>query len=135
MTPAELESLVAREVAKLPRPRAPKSLLPRVLAAVGQLRGEPWHRRGWRAWPAALKFATGVLCVGFGWLAPYAWDSMELALSHEVVVTAGAMWRLLVQPASAYLAALGAALVVASAMCLAALAFILREGGPNHEAF
>ena len=135
MTPAELESLVAREVAKLPRPRAPRSLVPRVLAAVEQLRGEPWHRRGWRAWPATLKFAAGVLCVGFGWLAPYAWDSMELALSHEVVVTAGAMWRLLVQPAAAYLAALGAALVVASAMCLAALAFILREGGPNHEAF
>lgn len=135
MTPAELESLVAREVAKLPRPRAPRSLVPRVLAAVRHRRGEPWHRRGWRAWPATLKFATAVLCVGFGWLAPYAWDSMELALSHEVVVTAGAMWRLLVQPAAAYLAALGAALVVASAMCLAALAFILREGGPNHEAF
>lgn len=134
MTPAELESLFAREVAKLPRPRAPRSLVPHVLAAIQHRRGEPWHRRGWRAWPATLKFATAVLCVGFGWLAPYAWDSMEFALAHEAVVAAGALWRLLVQPAAVYLAAIGAALVVASAMCLAALTFMLREGGPNHEA-
>ncbi len=134
MTPPELESLVAREVAKLPRPRAPRSLVPRVLAAVGHRRGEPWHRRGWRAWPTTLKFATGVLCVGFGWLAPYAWDSMEFALAHEAVVAAGALWRLLVQPVAVYLAAFGAAMVVASAMCLAALTFMLRDGGPNHEA-
>ena len=135
MTSAELESLVAREVAKLPRPRAPRSLVPRVLAAVRHRRVEPWHRRGWRAWPATLKFATGVLCVGFGWLAPYAWDSMEFALAHEAVVAAGVLWRLLVQPVAVYLAALGAAMVVASAMCLAALTFVLREGGTSHEAF
>ena len=133
MTPVELESLFAREVAKLPCPRAPGSLIPRVLAAIRHRKGEPWHRRGWRVWPATLKFATGVLCVGFGWLAPYAWDSMEFALAHEAVVAAGALWRLLVQPAAVYLAAIGAALVVASAMCLAALTFMLREGGPNHE--
>ncbi|MDE0264151.1 MAG: hypothetical protein OXJ37_17230 [Bryobacterales bacterium] len=59
---------------------------------------------------------------------------MEFALAHEAVVAAGALWRLLVQPAAVYLAAIGAALVVASAMCLAALTFMLREGGPNHEA-
>ena len=135
MTPAELESLVAREVAKLPRPRAPKSLVPRVLAAAGHRRRESWHRRGWRAWPATLKFATAVLCAGFGWLAPYAWDSMEFALAHEVVVTAGTLWRVLVQPVAVYLAALGAAMVVASAVGLAALTFMLRDGGPKHEAF
>ena len=134
MTPPELESLVAREVAKLPRPRAPRSLVPRVLAAVGHRRGEPWHRRGLSAWPTTLKFATGVFCVGVGWLVPYAWDSIEFALTHEAVVVAGALWRLLVQPVAVYLAAIGAAMVVASAMCLAALAFMLRDGGPNHEA-
>ena len=72
--------------------------------------------------------------MGFGWLTPYAWDSMEFALAHEVVVAAGALWRLLVQPVAVYLAAFGAAMVVASAMCLAALTFMLRDGGPNHEA-
>lgn len=134
MTPVELEALVDRELARLPRPMAPPSLVPRILSAVRQSQGEPWHRRPWRAWPATLKFATAVLCVGFGWLAPYAWDSMEFALVHEAAVVASAVWRLLVQPVAAYLAAIGAAMVVATAMCLAALTFMLRDGGPNHEA-
>ena len=135
MTPAELEFWFSREAAKLPRPTAPRQLVPRVLAAVRHRRGEPWHRRGWRAWPATLRLAAGVLCVGIGWLAPYAWDSMEIALGHEVLVAAGTVWRLLVQPAAIFLAALGAALVVASAMCLAGLTLMLRDGGPNREAF
>jgi hypothetical protein len=60
---------------------------------------------------------------------------MEFALAHEVVVAAGTLWRVLVQPVAVYLAALGAAMVVASAMGLAALTFMLRDGGPKHEAF
>ena len=135
MTPAELESLFARHAARLPRPRAPQSLLPRVLASIRHRPAEPWHRRGWRAWPAALQLAAVALCAGLGPLALYMSDLMEFAFAHEVLVAVGALWRLLVQPVAVYLAAFGVTLAAASAMCVAALKFLLTERGANHEAF
>ena len=135
MTPAELESRVGRELARLPRPRAPKSLAPRILAAISQRDREPWHRRPWRTWPPTSKLATGVLCACISWLGIDAWHAIEFVDLPEVVVAAGALWRLVVQPASVYLAALGAAMVLASAACCTALSLMLRQGGPNHEAF
>ena len=135
MTPAELESLVNRELARLPRPTAPPWLAPRILAAISQRHREPWHRRPWRTWPPTLKLATGVLCACIVWLGTDAWRAIEFVDPPEVVLAAGALWRLVVQPASVYLAALGLAMVVASAACCTALSLMLRQGGPNHEAF
>ena len=134
MTPIELESFVDRELAKLPRPMAPASLVPRILSAVRQSQGEPWHRRPWRAWPVASRIATGLICAGLALLVPYAWDAITAAAPSDVLVAAGAVWRIVVQPAAIYLAAIGVAMFVATAMCCAALALVLRQGGPNYEA-
>ena len=51
MHPAELEALVDRELERLPVPRAPHTLLPRVLAAVQQWSRRPWYARAWLTWP------------------------------------------------------------------------------------
>ena len=47
MDPDELASLIDRELRDLPGPRAPRSLLPRVLEAVAEAR-RPWYARAWR---------------------------------------------------------------------------------------
>ena len=134
MTPVELEAFVDRELAKLPRPRAPRSLVPRILSAVRQSQGESWHRLPWRAWPATSSLAAGLLCAGLALLVAYAWDGIAAAAPPDVLVAAGAVWRIVVQPAAIYLAAIGVAMFVATAMCCTALALVLRQGGPNYEA-
>ena len=50
----ELEALVDRELRRLPPPRAPHTLLPRVMAAVEAWAQRPWYTRAWFAWPARL---------------------------------------------------------------------------------
>ena len=53
MDPADLETFVDGELRRLPLPRAPQTLLPRVLAAVEQWRERPWYARAWFTWPLA----------------------------------------------------------------------------------
>lgn len=134
MTPVELEVFVDRELARLPRPTAPPSLVPRILSAVRQSQGEPWHRRPWRAWPFTSRLAAGLLCAGLALVVPHAWDAITATAPSDVLVAAGAVWRIVVQPAAIYLAAIGVAMFVATAMCCTALALVLRQGGPNYEA-
>ena len=40
-----------RELRRLPLPRAPQTLLPRVMAAVQAWAQRPWYTRAWFAWP------------------------------------------------------------------------------------
>lgn len=63
MDPAELERLVDRAVRRLPTPRAPSALLPRVIAAT-RARQRPWYARAWRTWPVAWQAASLVLLIG-----------------------------------------------------------------------
>jgi hypothetical protein len=53
MDPVNLEQLTDRRLRQLPAPRAPHTLLPRVMAAVGRLAGKPWYARTWFTWPLA----------------------------------------------------------------------------------
>ncbi|MDE2894058.1 MAG: hypothetical protein OXN87_01510 [Chloroflexota bacterium] len=65
---------------------------------------------------------------------PHAWNVITAEAPPDVLVAAGAVWRIVVQPAAIYLAAIGVAMFVATAMCCTALALLLRQGGPNYEA-
>lgn len=60
MDPADLERLVDRELRALPAPRAPRTLLPRVMAAVASAR-RPWYSRAWLTWPAAWQAVSVVV--------------------------------------------------------------------------
>jgi len=64
MDPDELASLIDRELRDLPGPRAPRSLLPRVLQAVAEAQ-RPWYARAWRTWPSAWQAASVVACALF----------------------------------------------------------------------
>lgn len=60
MSPSDLERLVGQALERLPAPRAPHTLLPRVLEAVRHADAQP-RPSGWRAWPLAVQVAAGVL--------------------------------------------------------------------------
>lgn len=61
MPQTDLEDLVGRTLRALPVPRAPQTLLPRVLEAVRH-REQGGTASGWRSWPLGVQVASGVLC-------------------------------------------------------------------------
>ena len=138
MHPADLETLVDRELRRLPLPRAPHTLLPRVLAAVQQWSRRPWYARAWLTWPPGWQvvsmLALILLVVGSAMLLPSARAAAGRAASPfaagvmrdvaDILQPAGptmnaarVLWRTLVEPLVAY----AFALVVL--MCLACAAF------------
>jgi hypothetical protein len=62
MDPADLERWLDRELKQVPAPRAPDTLLPRVLATADAWQRRPWYARGWASWPAGWQAAS---LVGF----------------------------------------------------------------------
>jgi len=112
---ADLEQRVDRELRRLPAPRAPHTLLPRVLAAVEAWVNRPWYTRAWFTWPLGWQVASVALLalvVAGVWMLPPAPPS--------VVVTTNAgrvLWRTIVEPFLAY------AFVIVVIMCLACAAF------------
>jgi hypothetical protein len=58
MHPVDVETLVGRELRQLPLPRAPHTLLPRVLAAVQAWAQRPWYEREWFTWPFGWQIAS-----------------------------------------------------------------------------
>jgi hypothetical protein len=69
MHPVDLETLIGGELRRLPMPRAPQTLLPRVLAAVQAWAQRPWYQRAWFTWPIGLQItsiAMLILIVGGG---------------------------------------------------------------------
>jgi hypothetical protein len=143
MHPVDLEALVDRQLRQLPAPRAPHTLLPRVLAAVQQWSRRPWYARAWFTWPLAAQFASAaaliLIVVGSAMLMPSAQTAVghtsarvvsgiaPLAQRAEATMNAArVVWRALIEPFVVY--AFG--LVVL--MCLACAAF---GTALNHVAF
>jgi hypothetical protein len=122
MTPDndDLAAFVDRELRRLPTPRAPQTLLPRVLAAADAWARRPWYTRAWFAWPAGWRVASvaAVALLVFGvWKLPPAPASLVGAAGATRVV-----WDLLVAPALPY----AVAFVVLMALTCAAVGFALN---------
>jgi hypothetical protein len=138
MHPADLETFIDAELRKLPPPRAPRTLLPRVLAAVHEWSGRPWYTREWFTWPFGWRVASIAALImfigGSAMLLPIAQAAAAsgvsrfsgAAVSHVATVVHGlkvttdvarVVWRTLVEPYVAYL------FVVVALMCLACAAF------------
>jgi hypothetical protein len=115
MLPADLERAVHRELQRLPLPRAPHTLLPRVLAAVDAWVNRPWYTRAWFTWPLGWQVASVavVALVGYGfWHLPPAPPALQATTSATQV-----LWRTLIEPFLTYV------FVVVVLMCLACAAF------------
>ncbi len=137
----DLQRLIDGELKKLPTPRAPATLMPRVLAAVGPtLKPGPWYARPWLEWPRALQVVSAgalvALGVGLAMLAafiqaaprpgsPVGAVAARIRSVAEIAAQAAALVRVfsdvVVQPAAWALLILGVSLSLACAALWSAL--------------
>jgi hypothetical protein len=124
MHPDELARLVDRELKRLPSPRAPQTLLPRVMTAV-QHRPAPTSAVGWwYRWPLAVRALSAAASVavlaGLWWFWPAAQAQLAGALAGATAARFGVvfdafrqaaaistaldtLWRTVLQPLSSVL--------------------------------
>ncbi len=133
MDPSDLERLLDRELKRLPPPRAPRTLLPRVMSAARQSL-LPWYRRPWVTWPAGLQTASvgllALLLAVVGTMLPSVQNAAQpltssvtgslprgLVTAAQRINEGAALMKVLlevfVQPVAAYFFALGIALTIA----------------------
>jgi len=121
MDPADLERLIDRELRALPPPRAPRTLLPRVMAAVRVSADRPWYARAWLTWPAGWQVASVLALLATAAGAAVLWPTLQAAVNAltfvadvrgdvaetardvEVATTAvSVLWRTLLAPVVPY---------------------------------
>lgn len=139
----DLESLVHRKLRGLPPPRAPETLLPRVLAAARPPARSRWYRCPWVEWPLVCQAASVALLAGLAPLVPFALEwvgSGVLARSagdaaagvavvtDDVTTLSRVLWRVFLEPTIGYLGTFVAVMCVAGAAFCAALTRVLWEG-------
>ena len=66
MDSSDLERRVDGALKALPAPAAPRTLLPRVMAAVAHARPAPWYSRAWLTWPRPAQAASIALLAVVG---------------------------------------------------------------------
>lgn len=131
MDPADLERLLDRELKQLPGPRAPGSLLPRVMAAAARQAGPSVPATGWSTWSAGWQTASVaalmVFVAGLSWLfaAPPEPVADMTRTAGETAAVLRLFWDVLLQPVATYIFVLGVSLALACAAAWAALEFAL----------
>jgi hypothetical protein len=145
MEPDDLDRLVDRALADLPMPRAPRTLRPRVMAAVALPEvGHPWFTWPWPLQVATMVFVAAVVgALGWGW--PTLVASLGAVLPDSVQTSAGYVgvaaetsaallrvmeltWSAVVAPIARLVLLLTVALCTACALCLAALSRVALGG-------
>jgi hypothetical protein len=147
MNPADLERFAARELERLRPPRAPHTLLPRVMASIQAWSSRPWYERAWFKWPLPAQVVSiavlTLLVAGAIRLLPHVEAGADRAasmLAADVLGSASGMaastasaaaaarvvWRATIQPLAPYAFALVVLMCLACGLFGAAL---------NHLAF
>ena len=145
MKPADLEALIHRKLAKLPVPKAPRTLLPRIMAEAGRTRRSPGRERVWlggiRRQPAVrLAAATALILMGVlavdwspGGRVGSLWSGL-LATAEEaaagtatMMLEARILWRVFLEPLAAYLVLWVSGMWVVLALLWEALRSMLWE--------
>ena len=146
MNPSDLESFIDRKLAELPAPRAPRALLPRIMAEVRRTVRSPRRQRArtgevWQRQAVRLAALTALILMG-GLFVDWTSDGrvgstwgLFLATAEEAAVGAGAMvhesrvlWRVLLEPIAAYLVLWVSGMWVFLALLWEALRSMLWEG-------
>jgi hypothetical protein len=145
MNTPDLETRVDRELRRLPAPRAPHTLLPRVMDAVQAWAERPWYTRAWVTWPLAWQVvsvaALAVIVAGGAVLLPHAWSAVTsvtavfasddaAAVSQQVVDTTSSariLWRTLLEPLLTYVFGIVVLMVLACVAFGTALNYVVIE--------
>ena len=144
MRPDELASLIDRRLAQLPAPRAPSTLLPRVLLGVRREIQRPGYGRHWLKWPWPYQAGSAIVLVALAFLMSMAVEWVPRGgvpnfvhasqLYHDFsVLASGAyvLWRVFLEPTLDYLVVLSGLMCVAVALFCAALSQVLKIGDVN----
>jgi len=120
--PERFADVVGARLRQLPLPAAPRTLLPRVMAAAQEWARRPWYTRAWFTWPLGWQAASiAVLCV-LGAGAVLLLPSVASAAARITTVNAAVvLWRTLVRPVVPYAFAFAALMCAACAVFGAAL--------------
>lgn len=146
MDPADLEREIHEALSRLPGPRAPRSLSPRVMAAVRAHEALPWYRKSWFSWPVGWQVAgvaAALVMVAAGaMLAPaalrgaaavttlvaqavgatLAWEPPAgVRRVLEMVEAARVVWRTVLGPLVFYASVFAVVVGMVFALCAAAL--------------
>jgi len=84
MHPADREHPVSGPLRELPAPRAPQTLLPRVMAAVQAWAARPWYERAWFTWPVQGQIAAVVILVLIAGGIVTVWPAVETSVGNAV---------------------------------------------------
>jgi hypothetical protein len=153
MNPVDLQQLMDRELKQLPTPRAPETLLPRVLAATVHRKPAPWCARAWVTWPRGWQVASVVafvaIAVGLSLFMPAVQHAPADVASRVAASAPGRIagvagtvekaatlmrvfWRVLLEPVAFYLLVLAVSLSLACAAIWTALERVAL-GGASHQ--
>jgi hypothetical protein len=148
MNPDDLEHLIDRELKQLPVPRAPETLLPRVLAATAGRKPTPSYAAPWLDWSRRRQLASVAVLVliaaGVGLLGHLGWLEVVARLSwlgsasgtvtrvaaaaEDGATLVRACWRVLLGPVTFSLLVVALSLSLACAALWAALDRIAMGG-------
>ena len=131
MTPSELECLIGRSLGALPDPKAPDSLLPRLMASVRRMASRPWYRRPWIAWPTVIQMASAAVLAAVLWLAATGMGRVASTELPALVGGAEVLWRLVIEPHAVYMAVFACAMGAACAVYCAVISIVLWERSPE----
>ena len=102
MEPADLERRLGEALARLPQPKAPASLTPRVMAAIARQAGRPWYRREWLEWPRQWQIVSAalgaLLVVGLASVDVGGTTAVPDARVGTTVLAMQILWRVVVEP-------------------------------------
>ena len=145
MNTPDLETRVDRELRRLPAPRAPHTLLPRVMAAAQAWAERPWYTRAWVTWPLAWQVVSAAALVaivaGGAVLLPHARSAATsvttafasdeaVAVTQQVADTTSSariLWRTLLEPLLTYVFGIVVLMVLACVAFGTALNYVVIE--------
>lgn len=137
MEPVDQDELLDRELKGLPAPRAPRTLLPRVLEATAGRAVPAAPATGWLTWPRSWQLGSSALFVALVaavWVLvtvpPAGMTTATQAVGNTATIVR-VFWDVLLQPVAVYILILGISLALACAAAWAALEFAL--GGATHR--
>lgn len=145
MNRADLTSIIHRRLAQLPPPRAPRTLLPRVLAEVRRSRRISWYGRPWVEWSRSGQVVSLLVLAALIWIgSPAQWSAGgevssilgRIAAGVGEVATGAAVlvrdvqivWRVFLEPIAGYLLVWIGSMCVVCALLCEALRSVLWEG-------
>jgi hypothetical protein len=130
----DLERLVDRELKRLPQPRAPRTLLPRVMTAVSAPREVAWYARPWLLWPRSAQVLSVSLLLALAGGVWTVWVSAPQIVqwANQMAAVSRTLWDVLIGPIALVVFGL---IVIVTLACAAAWTAVSRVtfGGASSQ--